>query len=176
MGQIVRPPVLAAGYPDTSAALDPAETLFLTAIRRWVAAYRGGEDPMPPLSHDLAAAGTRDAALSVDALMAIVARTLRQPIAIHCPRCPHISGDEKHLLHAASLAQGGDADLAAKALRTALLTAQGAEFAIGPLEGLGELFAMARLFFRRRKPASEDDAPIDQPESWDPSVPPGTIH
>jgi hypothetical protein len=64
--------------------------------------------------------------------MSVVARSARQPIAIHCPRCPHVSDDEKTLLHAASLAQAGDAQRVEKALRTALLSAQGAEFALGP--------------------------------------------
>jgi hypothetical protein len=176
MGQIVQLPVAAAGYPNTSTALDPAEGLLLIAIRRWVAAYRSGEDPIPRLSHDLEAAGTRDAALSIDALMAIVARTVRQPISIHCPHCPHLSADEKHLLHAASLAQAGDGDLAERALRTALLSAKGAEFALGPLEGLGELFAVARLFFRRRRPPVGDHAPIDGAEPWIPPAPQGTVH
>ena len=30
-----------------------------------------------------------DAAFSVDQLMAVLARTARQPVAIYCPRCPH---------------------------------------------------------------------------------------
>ena len=87
------------------------------------------------------AAGTCDAAFTVDALMAIIARTGRQPIDIHCPRCPHVSGDERLLLHAASLTQAGHSHLAEKALCTALLSAQGAEFALSPLQGLGKLFA-----------------------------------
>jgi hypothetical protein len=81
---------------------------------------------MPRLCQGLEAAGTCDAAFSVDALMAIIARTVRQPIAIHCPRCPHVSEDERHLLHAASLTQAGNGHLAEKALCTALLSAQGA--------------------------------------------------
>ena len=178
MGQIIRLPVIAAGYPETSAGLDPAECVLLSAVRWWVDARRHGDDPMPRLRQGLETAGTRDAAFSVDALMTIVARTVRQPIAIHCPRCPHLSGDEKRLLHVAGLAQAGDRHLAEKALRTALLSAQGAEFALGLLEGVGELFAEARLFFRRRRPHAEGCTPVEGETAAPllPPAPPGTIH
>jgi hypothetical protein len=69
--------------------------------------------------------------------MAIIARTTRHPVAIHCPRCPRLSRDEIHLLYVASLVQAGECALAERTLRVALLSASGAEFALGPLEGLG---------------------------------------
>ena len=141
------------------AAFDPAECILLTAIRGWVAAYRHDDDPMPGLIQGLGNTGACDAAFSIDALMAIIAQSVQQPVIVHCPRCPHLSDDERHLLHAASLAQAGDGHLAEMALRTALLSAQGAEFALGPLHGLGELFAEAGLHFRRRRPpAVKQDA------------------
>ena len=96
-------------------------------------------------------AGPREAAFSVDRLMAVIARTALRPVAIHCPRCPHLSRDETSVLYAASLVQAGESRTAERALRTALLSAPGAEFALGPLEGLGELFTRARLLFRRRQ-------------------------
>jgi len=108
--------------------------------------------------------------------MAVVARSVRQPIAIHCPRCPHVSGDEKSLLHAARLAQAGNAKRAEKALRTALLSAQGAEFALGPLEGTGELFAAAQLLFRRRSPPTTGDVTPQIVEPWLPSESSETVH
>jgi hypothetical protein len=98
--------------------------------------HRQGEDPLPNLCEIMRAADAHDAAFSVDQLMAVVARTARRPVAIHCPRCPYLSIDEKHLLHAANLPQSGKSELAERAL----LSAHGAEFALGPLEGLGELF------------------------------------
>jgi len=107
--------------------------------------------------------------------MAIIARTVRQPIAIHCPRCPHVSDDERHLLHAASLTQAGNG-LAEKALCIALLSAQSAAFALGPLQGLGELFAEAGFFFRRRRSPAMEPTPATAVEPWSPSVPPATIH
>jgi hypothetical protein len=176
MGQIIRFPVAPAGYPDYATDLDPAECVLLIAIRWWVDSYRHDEDPMPRLCQGLETAGTCDAAYSVDALMAIVARSLQQPIAIHCPRCPRLSNDEGHLLHAASLAQAGDGRLAEKALRAALLSAQGAEFALGPLQGLGELFAEAGLFFRRRRPSGVEQTPTTVVEPWSPAPRPETTH
>ena len=156
MGQVIPFTAAPLAYPARTSLLDAAERVLLDAVRWWVEAFRPGDDPMPRLRQDLAVAGARDAAFSVDGLMAVVARTVRQPIAVHCPRCPHLSEDEAHLLHAASLAQAGESDLAERALRSALLSAPGAEFALGPLEGLGDLFAKARLLFtRRRSPASE---------------------
>jgi hypothetical protein len=176
VGQIIQLPLSPAGYPDNSAALDPAECILLIAIRWWVDSYRRDEDPMPRLCQGLEAAGTCDAAFSVDALMAIIARTVRQPIAIHCPRCPHVSDDERHLLHAASLTQAGNGHLAEKALCAALLSAQGAEFAAGPLQGLGELFAEAGFFFRQRRSPVMKRTPATAVEPWSPSGPPATIH
>ncbi len=171
MGQIIQLPLRPAGYPNHSAALDPAECVLLIAIRWWVDSYRRDEDPMPRLCQGLEAAGTSDAAFSVDALMAIITRTVRRPIAIHCPRCPHVSDDERRLLHAASLTQAGNSDLAGKALCTALLSAQGAEFALGPLQGLGELFAEAGFFFRQRRSPVMERTPATAVEPWSPRCP-----
>ena len=165
-----------ASYPNRTTLLDGAERAFLIAVRRWVSAFRRGDDPVPRLCEDLGRAGARDAAFSIDALMAIVARTVRQPIAIHCPPCPHLSGDERHLLHAASLAQAGESARAERALRTALLSASGAEFALGPLEGLGELFVRARLLFSRRRSPAEALSPADAIETWTPSMLTRTVH
>jgi hypothetical protein len=61
-------------------------------------------------------------------------------------------------------------------LRAALLSAQGAEFALGPLESLGELFAEARLIFRQRRPSDKSQASIATVESGIPSALPETIH
>jgi hypothetical protein len=176
VGQIIQLPLSQAAYPDRAAALDPAEYILLIAIRWWVDSYRRNEDPMPRLCQGLEAAGTCDAAFSVASLMAILARTVQQPITIHCPRCPHVSADERRLLHAVSLTQAGDGHLAEKALRIALLSAQGAEFALGPLRGLGELFAEAGFFFRRRRAPAAEQAAAAAVEPWSPSAPSATIH
>jgi hypothetical protein len=156
----------AEAYPTTATLLDEAEVTLLIAIRHWTAAYRERRDPLPPLRPGLGAAGAPDAAFAVNALMAIVARTLRRPMAVHCPCCPKLSEDEQHLLHAASLVQAGECALAQRALRTALLAAPGADFALGPLEGLGRVFARAGLLFGcRRSPAGEA---MPEPEGCSP--------
>ena len=62
---------------------------------------------------------------------------------------------KKRLLQAASLVQVGKNSLAERALRAALLSAAGAEFIIGPLEELAELFYEAGLLFCRRSMPAE---------------------
>ena len=176
MGQVIRLPVRPPTYPDRSAELDAAECVLLTAIRWWVTDHRCGVDPMPRLCQALDTAGAHDAAFSVDRLMGVIARTVGRPIAIHCPRCPHLSEDEKSLLYAANLMQTGDGPRAEKALRTAFLSAQGAEFALGPLEGLGELFAAARLVFHRRLPRANSSGTAQIIEPWSSSASSETVH
>jgi hypothetical protein len=176
MGQIIRLNVVPAGYPDTSTALDRAERVLLSAIRWWVADFRQRDDPLPRLCDVMGAAGAHDAAFSVDQLMAAFVRSALRPMAVHGPCCPGLSEDEKHLLHAASLVQAGESKMAERALRTALLSAQGAEFALGPLHGLGDLFAEARLFFRRRRSPSAGKTPGAAAESQIAPVLPATIH
>ncbi len=133
------------------AELPKPETLMLLAMRWWVRCYATGEDPIPRLTEALGRAGARDAGHSIDGLMGIVARTGLRPVDIRCPRCPELSDDEAVLLHAGLLAQVERADLAEGLLRLHLLSQGGAEFAIGPLEGMGFLFLEAGLMFGRRR-------------------------
>jgi hypothetical protein len=164
MGQIIAFPLPPAPYPDLTADLDPAECVLLSAVRSWVECYRNGDDPIPRLCQGLETAGAPDAAFSIDGLMTVLSRSILRPAEIHCLRCPHLSLDEKNLLRAASLAQADEGHVAEKVLRTTLLSAQGAEFAIGPLEGLGTLFAQARLFLTRRRLAPPDQEPGEDQE------------
>jgi hypothetical protein len=163
MGQVIHLNRLSAAFPTAAAVtvLDGAEATLLGALRTWVAAYRSGDDPLSRLCEAMDRAGAYGAAFCVDRLMAVIARSVRQPIAIHCPRCPHLSGDEKRLLQAASLVQIGESGLAERALRAALLSAAGAEFIIGPLEELAELFHEAGLLFRRRPITADHPASAD---------------
>ncbi|MBN8875036.1 MAG: hypothetical protein J0H67_19540 [Rhodospirillales bacterium] len=177
MAHIVQLPLPAPAYPGEAADLDRAECVLLIALRWWVAARREGEDPLPRLCQGLDTAGAHDAAFSVDALMSVVGRTARRPIAVHCPRCPRLSSDEVSLLHAASLAQEGQSARAERALRSALLSAQGAEFALGPLEGLATLFAEAGLTLRRRRaPAADTPGSVAWVQTWAPRPPHETLH
>jgi hypothetical protein len=172
MGQIVRLPFPSAAYPGAAAGLDRAECVLLLAVRWWVADFRHGVDPLPRIREAISNAGSHDAAFAVDQLMAVIVRSARRTVAINCPRCPGLSGDEKEVLNAAGLVQAGDAQMAERALRAALLSAPGAEFALGPLQGLGDLFAAARLFLRRRRLPGDGRPPADTAESW---LPPATI-
>src|ERR1700678_3110359 len=45
VGQIIQLPLSSAAYPDTPAALDPAEHAFLTAIFSWGGGYRTARHP-----------------------------------------------------------------------------------------------------------------------------------
>jgi hypothetical protein len=168
MSQIVAFPVPPTPYPDLAGDLNKAESVLLVAIRRWVECHPDGEDPMPRLCQSHKTAGAPDAAFSINGLMAIMARAVTRQVEIHCPRCRHLSRDEKHVLGSASLTQAGKSDLAEKVLRTTLLSAQGAEFAIGPLAGPGELFARARrLLSRRPLPVEHRNTGVHM-EFWSP--------
>ncbi len=170
MGQLIAFPSPPTPYPDLAADLDKGETILLLAIRWWGKSFREGEDPIPCLLQGLETAGTADAAFSIDGVMSIVARIARRPVDIRCPRCPRLSGDEKHLLRAVCLAQNGNRDMAEKALRTTLLSPQAAEFALGSLEGLAEIFAKAQLFLSPRRLSGDNQAMDDSRESWSPST------
>jgi hypothetical protein len=173
MGQIIRLPVaLVTEYPDTSAALDRASCVLLIGLRWWIADFRERDDPLPRLCRAMDVAGAHDAAFSVDQLMAAIVRFAQRQVTIHCPRCPTLSDDEKHLLNAARLVQDGQSKMAERALRTTLLSAQGAEFALGPLQGLSELFAEAELLFRWRPSAVDVTTLVDAMEPRIPSAKP----
>ncbi|MBK1658544.1 hypothetical protein CKO45_09905 [Paracraurococcus ruber] len=173
MGRILAfAPRLLHGYPSTAAALEPAETLLLLATRGWVEDARRAADPWPRLGAMAAAAGLPPAAASLDMLLRVIARTARRPLAIGCPGCPGLGPDEQRLLHAARLAQGRETGLARQVLREGWLSDQGARFAIGPLQGLGDLFLAAGFVLRPRllpdRMAPEDGAAAPWPAAHPP--------
>ena len=173
MGQVIAFPFSLMPYSDLAADLDTAECVLLMAVRWWVVSRRGGQDPIPCLLQGLQPAGAGGAAYSIDRLMTVVDRVITRPIEIQLPRCPNISLDEKRLLWAASYMQAGERKSAEKVLRTTLLSVQGAEFAIGALEGLGELFAQAQLFLSRRSGGGGEKKIGDTREA---RLPPRTLH
>jgi hypothetical protein len=166
MGQIIAFPLPRTPYPDFTADLDKAESILLVAIRWWCVSFREDEDPVSRLAPDLETVGAADITFSINGLMSIVAYAVRRPVDIRCPGCPRLSDDEKHLLRAVSLTQAGDSDMAENVLRTTLLSAQGAELALGPLEGLSALFAKARLLLPRRRFPSDHQITDDSREAW----------
>jgi hypothetical protein len=163
MGQVVPFPTRPIAPAAKASDLPTAECVLLLAIRWWVEDYCAGADPMPRLREALDKAGAHDAAFSIDGLMTSLAHVTRRRLSIHCPRCPDLSNDERRLLEAASLTQSGRIDLAQQALRTALLSSDGAACAIDALDGLCEIFGQTRLFFARRPEPSQDGV-----EAWSP--------
>ncbi|MDO9711629.1 hypothetical protein [Paracraurococcus lichenis] len=151
MGRIMPfAPRILHGYPSATEALDPAESLLLLAIRGWVDDVRQATDPLLRLGGIAAQVGVPAAAPALDMVMRVIARTALRPVQIGCPRCPRLGADEQRLLHAARLAQGRETGLAQEVLRDGLLSDIGAQFALGPLQGLGELLITAGFKLRPR--------------------------
>lgn len=168
-------PRVLRGYPATVAALEPSERLFLGQVRLWVQAVRQGLNPVPALRQAMAAQGVGAAAMSIDMLMRILGRAARRPVEVRCPACSRLAADEQALLHAARLAQGRDMRLAEETLRAALLSPVAASFAMGPLEGLGRIFAAAGLPLPSRALPAGSAAPADSVTPWLPALP-ATLH
>jgi hypothetical protein len=163
-------------FPTTAAALDAAEGIFLVALRWWLADTRQGNDPLPRLRRLMMHAGVPDVAHSVDYLMRVVARTARWQVDVRCAYCPSLSYDERRLLRAAALTQAGEIERAKAALRSSMLSALGAEFALGPLEGLGALLRDAGLVFPRRAPGFGRDPVDGGVKAWTPPLPAPSVH
>ena len=176
MGQVVPFPLVRITCPERTTSLDTAECAFLIAVRWWVSGFRSDEDPVPRICEGLKIAGARDAAFSLNAVMAIVADAARRPIAIHDPRCGGLSTDEQYLLFVASVAQSGERGLARRAFRDIQISEPGAELALAPLEELGTFFAEAGLLFTRRRVPSHETQSAGAIEVWTPSPPARTIH
>jgi hypothetical protein len=170
MGRILPfAPRILRGYPTVTTALDPAESVFLLALRWWVADIKQWDDPMPRLRQAMAMAGVTDAAESVDRFMCVIARTAQRQIELHAPRCSCLSADEQRLMYAARLAQGGETALAAGGLAVGLLPPAAADFALGPLSGMGVLFRRAGLHFPHR--AAPETPPGRSVDAWTPPAP-----
>jgi hypothetical protein len=150
VGQVIQFQQPVDPYPERRSGLDDPEAVLLVGLRWWAEGTRLQHDPLPRLRQGMGVAGLPDSAQSIDAFMTIAGRTTYRALEIHGPACDCLSQDEKHLLHAASLVQAGHHAVAERALRTALLTAQGADMALGPLQGIAQLFSSVRLFFRCR--------------------------
>jgi len=151
MGHIIHLPLSSAAIPNTVAALGAAERLMLMALRTWCADTRLSRDPLPHLLKTMARTNAPEAAFAVDHLMAVTTRTAAATVTIHPPHQDELAPEETSLLNAADLAQAGQAQLAERALRTTLLSAQDAACALVPLQVLGEAFAEASLFFHRTR-------------------------
>jgi len=155
MRQIVRLRLPPVAYPDAAAALDRAECALPIATRRWAGDFRHRVDPLPQLCRTMDSDGVHTAAVTRD-----------QPITVLGPRFPALSNKVTAMFNADSLVQASDNQRAERALRTALLSAPGAEFALAPWQGLADLFAGALLFFRRSRLFGRDPAPLQAARPW----------
>ncbi len=81
-----------------AAALPPAESLVLDAMRGWAAS----SEPLPSAALILAAEGAEALAVPLDALLRAAGA------AMACPLCPRVTRDEAALLAAVALAQHGE--------------------------------------------------------------------
>jgi hypothetical protein len=98
--------------------------------------------------------GVGAAAASLDARLCATAQTATQALEVRCPRCPNLCDDEVYLLHAAAAAQHGDLAFACTRLQR-WLPAAVAAWALGPVCGLGRLFAGAGLILPLRSTPDE---------------------
>jgi hypothetical protein len=169
MSLVIRLSAHSVIYADDVARLDPAERVLPIARRWWVADRHRGDDRLPRLYQALNVAGVRDGGLPADQLIRVVVPSARRLIDIGCSPCSHLFDDEKQVLNATSLRQTGKSDVTQRALRTALLSAHGAEFALGPLE----LFARAKRFLCRHAQPQMNQKRVIAVEPW---LPPSTVH
>ncbi|TDH60819.1 hypothetical protein E2C06_20190 [Dankookia rubra] len=158
------------GYPDMVEKLEWAEAVLLCGLREWVGDLRRNADPMPRLHVRMTHAGVPLAAASLDMFLRIVARTADRPLGIGCPHCPWLATDEQQLLHIAWLVQDHQTRLAGGVLRSGLLSEIGAEFALGPLRGMGELFLAAGLAFTPRRLVGPSNVVGAGSMSWPPTL------
>ena len=96
---------------DGEAASPPltrAETLVLWGIRAWVTGHRHDIPVMPNLRTAFRAEGAPAAAEAMDDLMGFIGRGAGRTIRVNCPRCRHVTEDERLLLDVVALHQQGE--------------------------------------------------------------------
>lgn len=176
MNQIIHFAAPTTEYPERTEALDTAECAFLLAVRQWVATRQRNGNALFHARAVLAKVGAATAAFPLDRFMTLAALSTRRRVVTYCPCTPHLGQDEKQLLYSASLVQNGDSERASRVLQTTILTMDGAVLALGPLEEMGEHFALSGLLLRRRAmPAAEPAFPAGV-ESWISSLSGTTLH
>ena len=129
---------------DTFEALEIPERLLIWGCRTWAACGQRQVCPLAELQDVFRRFGVVDAVASLDALLCATAQTAIRSIEVRCPRCPNLSDDEVCLLHAAAAAQHRDMESAREYLKRWLPGAV-ADWALGPVRGLGILFANGGL-------------------------------
>jgi hypothetical protein len=173
MGQIITFPHQPTPYPDHAADLDMVKCVPPIAMRSRTDPHEAGEDPIPGLFSAPDTADAPDAAFSIDGLMMAAAQDATRQGDVRCVPCPRMPLDETLVLSSSDLARAGESRFAERALRTTLLSAQGADCAIGPLECPGALFIRARLYLARRRSPDYPAEPLNGPHV---SSPPRGTH
>ena len=120
MDRIDPPSVATTDYPDTTDALDTVESIFLLAVRRWVATRQRNGNALFHTRAGLVRAGVAAAAFPLDRFMTLAAHSTCRRVVTYCPCTPHLGRDEKLLLHSASLIQNGDSELASHVLQATI--------------------------------------------------------
>ncbi len=139
---------------DTFEALQIPERLVVWGARTWVCCSRTQDSPVAQLEPVFHRFGVVAAAASLDALLCATAQTATHALEVRCPRCPNLSDDEVYLLHAAAAAQHGDL-VSARSQLQRWLPAAVAAWTLGPVCGLGRLFANAGLILPLRSTSDE---------------------
>jgi|SRR5215475_4464390 len=138
----------------TFEALDIPQRLVVWGCRTWVAGCRQQRCTMDDVRAVFSRFAVIDAAASLDALLGAAAQYAIRPIQVRCPVCAQISDDEVILLHAAAAAQHRDLP-AARGHLEHWLPAALADWALGPLCGLGALFEHAGLILPVRSESKQ---------------------
>lgn len=140
---------------ETFEALEVSERLLIVGCRTWVVRRSTRSCPLDELDQLFAGFGVLGAAAPLDVLLCAAARTAFRPIEVHCPRCRKLSDDETRLLCAVAVGQADDLAQASRQLAHWLPSAV-ADWACGPVCGLGLLFAQAGLVLPQRLALASD--------------------
>jgi hypothetical protein len=162
VGQAIRFPAIVLPYPAWRANRERAEHILLIALHWWAASHSDGADPVPRL-REVPDAADAHAQLFERRLMPVVVYPARRPVAVLPPRSLRLPRGKTCPLHAACLAQAREVQLTDRALRTTLLSIQGADSVFVPSEDVGTFFKEVWLYLRRWRPSGRADA---TPSAW----------
>lgn len=137
--------------PDTcqTKELKTSENIALWTIRTWVWSVAHQKQTGTLFKNGLEKAGCPDAASPLTALLHIVGETATRKLEIHKSNCPHLSDDEKRLLHTLAAQQTGHTLEAFDVLVT-LLPGAAVRLALVQAESVSASFALAGLLFPER--------------------------
>lgn len=130
------------------------DRLLIWAMRAWVVGLKRRIDAAEPIREAFTRYGIPEAACLIDGLMSVVACGASRTLAVECVCHEAISDDERTLLAAAALHQGGCGFEARFLLRT-MLSPTASNGAGEILDRLGALLADSGLVLFRWPPQTE---------------------